>query len=499
MTPQDIGNGFPADALFGTGTSLTFADIIAQPRYNDCDQYSVTCELVPGLTLPLPVISAPMDTVTEWRTAVEIALGGGFGVIHTNLDIATSVEQVERVKRSQMGIVTDPICRRSTDRVTEVDAVKKKHGFSTLLITLDGKPGSHLLGLVAERHSALAEPEETLGNVMIRAEDLVTAQADNIRSWSDAKEFLRRHPMASKVPIVCSEGTVVGMFTDTDVVKMKKSPHAVVDPSSGQLLVGAAVSTHEQDRERIEALLEAGVDLLLIDSAQGSTKYAVEQIRFIRRCNGDIPIVAGNVVTPAQAAPLLKAGANILRVGMGIGSICTTQTVTGVGRGQLSAIYHVAKWVRESEFEATIIADGGIASSGDMFSALACGASAVMLGGYLAGHDETPAEVVPHNGFRYKRYRGMGSPAALVAGGQARYGASSGVLVHQGVEGLVPASGLMAPALTELLAQLTKSMEYVACDSLADLHARLWDGTLRFELRSHGAQREGDVHNLIRI
>jgi len=499
MTLQDMGNGFPASELFGTGTSLTFADIIALPNFNSGGPYNTTCELVPGLKLPLPVLSAPMDTVTEWRTAVEMALGGGLGFIHMNLEIDNAVTQVRKVKRSQMGIVTEPICRRSSDPVTEVQEVKAKHGFSTLLITADGTPNSRLVGMVTRGHFALAEPTDILSDIMIPVADLVTARADVIKAWSDAKEFLRQVPVAHKVPIVDRENGVRGFFTRKDVVKMINSPNAIIDAETGQLLVGAAVSTHVSCRERIEALLNAGVDLLLIDSAQGGTEYAVNQIRFIRHRDANIPIVAGNVVTPAQAAPLLEAGANILRVGMGVGSICTTQSVTGVGRGQLSSIYHIANWLRASEYEATIIADGGISNSGDMFSALACGASAVMLGGYLAGHDETPAEVVPHNGIRYKRYRGMGSPAALAAGGDARYGASSNVIVSQGVEGLVPASGLMAPALTELLAQLNKSMEFVACGSIQDLHARLWDGTLRFELRSHGAQREGDVHNLLRI
>ena len=492
----DNGNGLAASEIFSGATGSTFADIGALPRFFGGGECSPAAALTDDLTLPLPVVSSPMDTVTEWQTAVEIALGGGIGFIHMNLPIDRAVDHVARVKRSQMGIVTDPVCRQPDASASEVEAVKDQHGFSTLLITEDGTTASRLLGMVTKGHYALAEPGEKLADFMIPLDKLVTAPAARISSWSDAKQFLRQVPESHKVPILRPDGTVAGFFTRSDVVKMKNSPNAVIDADSGQLLVGAAVSTHEADRERIEALLAAGVDLLLIDSAQGANVYATEQIEFIRGRNGTIPIVAGNVVTPAQAEPLVQAGADILRVGMGIGSICTTQGVTGIGRAQLSAIYHIGAWLRRAHPNIRVVADGGIGSSGDMFKALACGASAVMLGQYLAGFDETPAEVVHLDGRRFKRYRGMGSPGALAVGGTRRYGAASVAAVAQGVEGLVPASGPLAPALVELSAQLAKSLEYVGCTSVAELHEKVATGVVRFEGRSAGAQTEGAVHGI---
>jgi len=494
-TPSD-GNGISAQELFSTSTGYTFSDVGILPGFSTKNKYSIETHLTASLRLPLPVVSSPMDTVTESKTASAMALAGGLGFIHMNLSVQDAVLAVQRVKRSQMGIVPHPICCLPSDPINKVAEIKQQHGFATLLITKNGTMDSPLIGMVTKGHVAMAAPESTLADIMIPVDKLVCAQASQIATWSDALSFFREVPEAHKVPILNPAGTVAGFFTRRDVVNMTNSPNAVVHPETNQLRVGAAVSTHTKDQERIDALLAAGVDVLLIDSAQGASSYAVDQIKYIRRNNGSIPIVAGNVVTPAQAHPLIDAGANALRVGMGTGSICTTQGVTGIGRAQLSAIYHIARSIRERNDQVTVIADGGIGGSGDMFKAIACGASLIMLGRFLAGHDETPAETVQHNDRRYKRYRGMGSPQALAVGGAARYGTSQTISVTQGVEGLVPATGPLAPALAELAEQLRKGFEYVGCNSIPSLHDAVTDGHVRFEIRSAGAQQEGNVHGI---
>lgn len=377
--------------------------------------------------------------------------------------------------------------------------MRQEFGFSTLLITEDGTTRTKLLGMITKGHVGLRSDHSLpLGEAMIPVEQLMTVPAEQITSWGQALTFLMKNPVAHKLPLLRPDGSVAGFITRKDVEKMAGCPHALVNKDTSQLRVGAAVSTHEQDDERVAALIKTGVDVIVIDSAQGSTIHAVRRIKQIRCCSGDVVIIAGNVVTPQQAEPLIKAGAQSLRVGMGSGSICTTQNVIGVGRAQLSAIYDVSCAPICRDNAVSVIADGGVRSSGDIVKALACGASAIMVGRLIAGCDETPARAETYHGGNYKRYRGMGSEPALRLGGALRYGRTVNTdrVVAQGTEGLVPIEGPLSALLIKLKSAVQTGLEYLGCDSIERLHKKVEDGEIRFELRSQAARLEGLPHSI---
>lgn len=499
-----MSNGVTASDLFNQHFGWTFDDINVMPTFNPgITKQDINLEIpFGGLQLKLPILSSPMDTVTESRTAIEMALRGGLGIIHMNLTVEEAVREVQRVKRYQMGIVTEPICRPPQAPISEVESVRAQYGFSTILITEDGTTAGRLLGMVTKGHVAFEDDKTSpLKDFMIDMQQLMTVPAREISSWSDARQYLRRHPAAHKLPLLNSDGSVAGFITRKDVEKMASCPNALVNQATGQLYVGAAISTHQKDDERECALLQAGVDLLVVDSAQGSTQHAVRRIEHIRgttKYGQEVPVIAGNVVTPDQALPLIKAGAQGLRVGMGSGSICTTQTVVGTGRAQLSAIYHVAHAMQKMKLPVAVIADGGIRTSGDIIKALACGASAVMVGRLIAGCDETPAKVEMLQGRRYKRYRGMGSAAAIARGGQLRYGQdiNPANVVAQGIEGLIPVEGPLGNFLDQLASAVRTALEYLGCSSIQELHERMRAGNIRFELRSQAARLEAQPHDI---
>ncbi len=495
------GNGLTCQELFSTETGLTFKDIIILPPFSGGGGQQVTLDttLAGNVALHLPIVSSPMDTVTEWQAALKMALHGGIGIIHFNLSPEKAAEQVERVKRARMGFIFDPVCRRPTDPISEVYCVKRERGFSTVLVTEDGTPRSRFLGMVTKGNIVL-EPDKTrpLVNVMIKRDELRTYPARDVLSLATARKILRHEPAVSKLPLLNPDGSVHALITRDDVVKSSEFPNALLDANE-QLRVGAAVSTHERDIARIEALLKAGVDVLVIDSAQGGTAFAVEQIREIKRRRPDLPVIAGNVVTPAQAKPLVDAGADALRVGMGSGSICTTQEMLGIGRAQLSAVYHLAQFTRRYASTVSVISDGGICRTADIVKAIACGASNVMVGRFIAGCEETPGdEDLDGLGRRWKRYRGMGSPSAMREGGKHRYGDTftNGPQVAQGTDGWVPAQGSLDRLLPETAAALRKALEYFGCVSISDVHQKVNDGEIRFELRSPSAQEEGRPHDI---
>jgi IMP dehydrogenase len=494
------GNGLACEEIFRRGAGVTFDDLILLPSYSDVSGGDVSLEsiLVPGLTLHLPLVSSPMDTVTEWKTAICMALHGGLGIIHFNLTGEEAAAQVRRVKRFRTGFIFSPECRSPSDPCSEVARLKEQQGFSTILVTEDGTQSSKLVGMVMKGNVAL-EPNKSkpLQEVMIPLDELEVRQANEVGDLSAARGILRRCRSVSKLPLLNPDGSVYALVTREDVAKSEAYPHALLDKNE-QLRVGAAVSTHERDRDRVEALLDVGVDVLVIDSAQGSTQFAVDLIRHIRSLNEEIPIIAGNVVTPAQAEPLIEVGANILRVGMGSGSICTTQDQVGVGRAQLSAVYHTSLMAHQRNV--FVVADGGIRTTADMTKALACGARAVMLGRFIAGCDESPAveEEDPY-GRRFKRYRGMGSAGAIREGGMRRYGEEmgSGPIVAQGIEGLVPAQGSLDRVLPVTAAAIRKGFEYCGCNSINMMHERARAGEIRFELQSPAARAEGHAHDVL--
>lgn len=499
------GNGLSAAELFAAGTGITFDDVILLPPYTDSravgSKIQLDTELARGFRLRLPIVSSPMDTVTEWQTAVHMALHGGLGFIHFNCPAETAAEHVRRVKRFQMGIIYDPLCRPPDAPISEISRIKQQRGFSTILVTADGTPKTRFLGMVTKGHVAL-EPDQqkALRDVMITEEELHVAAPLDVRDTGSARAYLRSHPAVSKLPVLNSDGSVYALVTRDDVVKIGQYPNALLDGNQ-QLCVGAAVSTHESDRRRIDALIEAGVDVVVIDSAQGATPFAVARIQEIKARKHELVVIAGNVVTPAQAEPLLEAGADALRVGMGSGSICTTQTALRIGRAQLTAVHHIAQFAARRGIP--VIADGGIRNSGDILVALACGASSVMVGRLIAGCDETPGEeTVDAHGRRLKRYRGMGSPSAIREGGRHRYGndeQNDQPIVAQGIDAGVPPQGSLDRFLPELAAALTKGLEYLGCSTLLDLHARVQQGVVRFELQSHAARQEGRPHDVLSL
>lgn len=497
-------NGVPSYHLFNQGIGRTFDDFIILPAFNDGvtkDAINLQTKLGP-LTLNIPILSSPMDTVTKAEMAIALALQGGLGFLHINLAIPDAVAQVHQVKRYRMGIVTDPVCLGPNHKVSDAIEAKNRHKFATVLITNNGLSNGTLLGMVIGKNVIMAENQHRpLTEIMIPLDQLITAKDSEVTNWRQAQDFLRLHKRAEKVPIVRDDGALAGFITDTDVEKMARCPHALVNRETNQLLVGAAVSTHPRDDERVIELLNAKVDVLLVDCAQGGTSFAVKRIRQIRQLS-DIPIIAGNVVTLSQAASLIEAGANALRVGMGSGSICTTQIIAGVGRALLSAVYHVSHGLSRNGYtDIAVIADGGIRYSSDIFKALACGASCVMLGSVLAACDESAAPVEMIGGRRYKKHRGMASPGAIREGGILRYGLelTRQTIIPQGVEGLVPASGPVSRAMNDLIESLRISFEDVGCASLAHLHQKVDKGEVCFELYSPAAKKEGEPHDILQV
>ncbi len=490
-----------AEQVFGEGQGRTFDDLNVLPAFTSAGgkaELSVT--LAPGFDLKLPLLTAPMDTVTEAIMAIQMALRGGLGMIHYNMPPWKEAGEVEKVKRHQMGIIEEPVCRCPGDPISEVYKIRKRFGFSTVLITEDGTRFSRLLGMVTKGHVALEnDTEVSLGKVMTPVNKLAVRPRASVSSIEEARAALREERITSKLVLLNEDGSVGGLVTVTDVRKMDSQPDALLDARTCQLRVGAAVSTRDDDVERVKALVDAGVDVLVVDTAQGGTDYAVKRIGQIKEVKPGLPVIAGNVVTPHQAEPLVEAGASALRVGMGSGSICSTQEVLGIGSAQLSAVYRVARFVRDRGLAIPVIADGGVRTTGDMFKALACGASAVMVGRFVAGCDESPAEETTVAGRTYKKYRGMGSLEAMKAGGKYRYAtglADTGDFVEQGVAGLVPAVGPLERTVSQVSQTLRLGLEYLGCFSIGELHRKVDEGAILFELRSQAAKLEGTPHDI---
>jgi len=436
-----------------------------------------------------------MDTVTEGKLAITMALEGGIGVIHTNLSVEDQAREVRRVKTYKSGFIMNPVCIAPTCRVCDVDELSKKYGFTGFPVTADGQMGSKLIGLVSKRDTDFVKDRQRtmVTSIMTPAKDLVTAE-DGIE-LPDANLLLQTSKKG-KLPIVTKEGLLVALVSRTDLKKNADFPYATKDHSSKSLLVAAAVGTRPSDRDRVRALAAAGVDAVVIDSSQGDSVFQHDMIKWIKQEFPELQVVAGNVVTKRQAKNLIDCGADALRVGMGIGSICTTQEVCACGRAQASAVYNVAKLAKAHGVP--ILADGGISSPGHIVKALSLGAGAAMCGSLLAGTEETPGEYFyAEDGSRLKRYRGMGSIDAMKKGSDDRYfGTTSAVKVAQGVSGTVQDKGSIHRYLPYLVQGLKHGMQDIGAKSVEELQRMLRDGELRFELRSAAAQREGGVHGL---
>jgi IMP dehydrogenase len=491
MTTQDMLDGISVKSLSEQG-GYTYNDFVLLPGYTDFPVSGVVLDslLTRQIKLKVPLVSSPMDTVTESAMAIAMALAGGIGIIHNNCDISYQAKEVEKVKRFENGFITDPIVLHPGAAVADVFAIKDSMGFSGVPVTRSGLMGDTLLGIVTKRDiDFLDSMELTVADVM--STTLVVARTGC--SLEEANEILRVS-RKGKLPVVDDDFNLHALISRTDLIKNKEHPNASKDPETHQLLCGAAVGTRNDDRERVRALAAVGVDVLVIDSAQGDSLFQREMIRWCKEEFPSIGIIAGNAVTKTQCCHLIDAGADAIRVGMGVGSICTTQEVCAVGRAQATAVAVTSAYCRNRDIP--VIADGGISNSGQITKAFALGASTVMLGSMLAGTTESPGDFVYRDGVRLKKYRGMGSKDVLKTRSSRYSHDAETVQVPQGVDGYVQTRGTVGQYLPYILQAVRHGFQNVGERSLQSLHQSIEAQSLRLEIRSQTAQLEGSVHSL---
>lgn len=486
-------DGLDANAMFSRAKGLTYNDVILLPGFIDFGVHDVdlTTRLTRDITLRAPIVSSPMDTVTESRMAISIALLGGIGIVHYNNTIEEQTRKVRAVKRYRNGFIQEPVVLSPTHTIEDVDRIKRDLGFSGIPVTDTGTLQGKLVGIVTNRDIDF-EPDRTRPLRDVMTTNLITAPERC--TLTEAQELIRQHKIG-KLPIVDDAGRLIALMARADLKKSRDYPHASKD-AQDRLLVGAAISTHNRDRDRLASLVEAGLDVAVIDAAQGFSVWQADMIRWIKKEMPQVQVVGGNVVTGEQARSLIDAGSDALRVGMGPGSICITQETMAVGRAQATAVYHVAKVAKEHG-NVPVIADGGISNIGCLVKALAVGGSTGMMGSLLAGTSESPGEYFYKDGVRLKRYRGMASIEAMKAGGDKRYfSEGDAIKVAQGVSGSVVDKGSVFSFLPYLMQGLRHALQDLGARDINQLHRRLHTGLLRFEERSPGAQKEGGVHSL---
>ncbi|MEE9584416.1 MAG: IMP dehydrogenase, partial [Candidatus Brocadiales bacterium] len=493
MVFDGSANGHDAKVFFNQRGGITYNDFTLLPGHIDfnVDDVELDTRLTRNLKLKKPIVSSPMDTVTESKMAIQMALLGGIGIIHYNNTIEEQVKHVRTVKRFENGFITEPVVLRPDKTIADVRKIKETYGFSGIPVTEDGTLGSRLVGIVTQRDISFeTDAAKKLSEVMTT--ELVTAPVGI--TLQEGNKILKECKKG-KLPIIDKEGRLVSLMSRTDLLKNEDFPNASKNKDK-QLLVGAAISTKEEDKERLDALVDAGVDVIVIDASQGDSVFQINMVKHAKKKYRHLEVIGGNVVIARQCKSLIDAGVDALRIGMGSGSICITQESLAVGRAQGSAVYHCAKSAREHG-KIPIIADGGISNLGHLTKALALGASAVMLGGMLAGTTETPGEYFYEGGVRLKKYRGMASFEAMDAGGAKRYFSDEDkVKIAQGVTGAVVDRGSVVNLVEYLAQSLKHSMQDLGCRTIDDLHKTLYSGTLRFEVRSPSAQAEGGVHGL---
>ncbi|WP_308005565.1 IMP dehydrogenase [uncultured Chryseobacterium sp.] len=444
-------------------TAITFDDVLLVPSYSEVlpNQVSLKSRLTDKITLNVPIVSAAMDTVTEAELAIALARVGGLGFIHKNMTIAEQAAQVNRVKRSENGMISDPVTLSKDHTLAQAKETMAKYKISGLPV-VDAE--NTLIGIITNRDVKYQENLEMKVEEIMTKEKLITS--DKNTNLEKAKEILLKNRV-EKLPIVDAENKLVGLITIKDIDNQLEYPNANKD-QSGRLIVGAGVGVGEDTLERIEALVKAGVDIIGIDSAHGHSIGVLNKIKEIRQAYPDLDIVGGNIVTAEAAKDLIEAGANVLKVGVGPGSICTTRVVAGVGVPQLSAIYNVYEYAKTKNV--SVIADGGIKLSGDIVKAIASGAGAVMLGSLLAGTDEAPGEEIIFQGRKFKTYQGMGSLSAMKRGGKERYFQSEAKkFVPEGIEGRVPSKGSLEEVIFQLTGGLRAGMGYCGAKDIEAL------------------------------
>ena len=449
-------------------TGLTFDDVLLVPGHSRVlpRDINVCTSIAPGIDLNIPVLSAAMDTVTESRLAIALARQGGIGVIHKNLSPQAQANEVDKVKRSESGMIVDPITLSPDKTIGDALAVMAKFSISGIPITQKGK----LVGILTNRDLRFHKnPARPISEVMT-SKNLITVKEGT--DFDTAKELLHKHRI-EKLLIVDDNFTLKGMITVKDIMKKIQYPHACKD-SRGRLRVAAAVGVGQDLELRVERLVDAGVDLLVADSSHGHSEGVLNAVKFLKKKFNNVPIMAGNVATVEGTRALIDAGADSIKVGVGPGSICTTRVVTGAGVPQLTAIMNAVETARRTE--TPVVADGGIRYSGDITKALACGAQAVMIGSLFAGVEESPGETILFEGRSFKVYRGMGSVSAMEEGSKDRYfqehEEEPSKLVPEGVEGRVPYKGLLADTVYQLVGGLRSGMGICGAGSLAELRQK---------------------------
>ncbi|SMC09989.1 IMP dehydrogenase [Nitratiruptor tergarcus] len=445
--------------------ALTFEDVLLVPKHSTVlpKEVNITTKLTRNVPLNIPLVSAAMDTVTEHRAAIAMARLGGIGIIHKNMDIESQVQEVKRVKKSESGVIIDPIYVHPDATLAEAERLMSEYKISGVPVVDEQM---HLLGILTNRDMRFEKDFSKKVSQVMTKMPLITAQPGI--TLEEAAEKMNEHKI-EKLPIIDEEGRLKGLVTIKDIKKKIEYPNANKD-EFGRLRVGAAIGVNQLDRAR--ALVDAGVDVLVLDSAHGHSQGIIDTLRAIKN-ELEIDVVAGNVATAEATEDLIKAGADAVKVGIGPGSICTTRIVAGVGVPQISAIDECAAVAKE--YGVPIIADGGIKYSGDVAKALAVGASSVMIGSLLAGTEESPGEVIMYQGRQYKTYRGMGSIGAMTKGSTDRYfqeGTAADKLVPEGIEGMVPYRGKISNVIHQLIGGLRSSMGYVGAKDIPTFQER---------------------------
>ena len=468
--------------------AYSFDDVLLLPNYSDVlpKDVNVTTRVTRNLALNIPIISAAMDTVTEAETAISMAREGGMGFIHRNMSIKSQAKEVDKVKKSESGMIVDPVTIHPDQRVEEVLKLMEQYRISGVPVT----KGDRLVGIVTNRDLRFeSNLDKKISEVMTK-DNLVTVP-EGI-TLEDSKKLLHQHRI-EKLLVVDQRGRLTGLITIKDIEKIKKYPNACKD-GMGRLRVGAAVGVGPDMQERTESLINAGADVILIDTSHGHTENVIAAVKTLKSTFNDIELIAGNVGTAKGAEDLINAGVDAVKIGIGPGSICTTRIVAGIGVPQLSAIMNCKSI--SSKTGVPLIADGGIRFSGDLTKAIGAGAHVVMIGGLFAGVEESPGESIFYQGRSYKVYRGMGSIEAMKKGSKDRYYQSEKVeedkLVPEGIVGRVPYRGSLSANLFQLIGGLKAGMGYCGCRTLDELREKA-----RFVKISAAGMRESHVHDVI--
>ncbi len=465
---------------------LTFDDVLLMPAKSDIlpGDVNISTQLTRNIRINAPVVSAAMDTVTDANLAIAIAREGGIGIIHRAMPVASQVIEVDKVKKSESGMIVDPITLQPDEKISKALAIMEKYRISGVPIT----KGKKLVGILTNRDLKFETNLQKKASEVMTSKGLVTAH-EGI-TLEEAKEILHQHKI-EKLPIVGKNLTLIGLITIKDIEKREKYPNSCKD-SLGRLRVGAALGVGKDALTRTAALIKAGVDVLVVDTAHGHSKRVISTVRELRKRYPELELIAGNVATAEATRDLIAAGVNAVKVGVGPGSICTTRIVAGAGVPQITAIKECSEVADAANIP--IIADGGIKFSGDVTKAIAAGASSVMIGGLFAGTDESPGELMLFQGRTYKVYRGMGSIGAMESGSKDRYAqekVESKKLVPEGVEGRVPYKGLLSASMHQLLGGLRSGMGYCGCKNIEELRRKA-----QFVRITPAGLRESHVHDV---